>query len=242
MPEKPDQLPSLPSASEAEAARLAARRRFTRAGLSAPVILGTLVSKPVLGAPIYHCTVSGHVSGGSPREGDGSSCQVGLSKDAWLSNVITGDWLSLTSNTLFKGTLPNSGCSWPSGQGLSQGTVFNGFSKPGLPSLANKFYGATGQAACSVSTTASNKFATMYQVLSTSDSSLIFQLGRAVVVSLLNYYRSPTNYPVTAHTIIAMFNATCNGGSYQVTTGIYWSPNQVLTYLTSLYLPGAPPA
>jgi len=234
MPEKPDQLPSLPSASEAELARLAARRRFTRAGLSAPVVLGTLVSKPVLGAPIYHCTVSGHVSGGSPHEGDNASCVVGQSRTQWLAATT---WPS----PLVKGGPPNASCNWPPGQG-GKGTAFNGFGTALVTGgLAGTFYATsvTGPgASCTVSATVSTIAATMLQVLATdpvAQNTSLFQLGRATVVSLLNYYNTQANYPVTAHTIIAMFNATRLGGSYQVNSSVSWSQSQVLAYLTSLY-------
>jgi len=146
MPEKPDQLPSLPSASEVEVARLAARRRFTRAGLSAPVVLGTLVSKPVLGAPIYHCTVSGHVSGGSPHEGDNASCVVGKSRAYWLAASQT-EWRDIKKGTLDGRSCPSSGS--------NAGTDFNGFGTALVPTgLLYTFYSVNGNP-CTVVTTTS---------------------------------------------------------------------------------------
>ena len=61
------------------------RRRLARGGLAGTVVLGSLLSKPVLGAPGFnvpqHCTISGQMSGNmSPRVGDNILCSsLGLS-------------------------------------------------------------------------------------------------------------------------------------------------------------------
>jgi len=61
------------------------------------------------------------------------------------------------------------------------------------------------------------------------------------VTSLLNVADAAAQnelYPVTTHTIIAMFNATFGGGSYQVVVGsitVPWSRTRVIQYLSSLY-------
>lgn len=83
----------------------------------------------------------------------------------------------------------------------------------------------------------------MLQVLASTSTDEVFQLGRATVVSLLNFYSNMADYPVTAHTIVAMFNATRDGlGDYVVNSQVSWNRTQVVKYLTSLYPPGFPPA
>jgi hypothetical protein len=236
MAQKSDQAPSAQPATEAETTRLAARRKLARAGLAAPVVLGTMASKPVLGAPLYHCTVSGHVSGGSPHEGDNLTCvgRLSLSRTQWLGS---SNWPS----QIVKGTLPKSeNCKFVSP--AVKGTVFNGFgSALVLEGLASTFFFVPGpQSTCAVLATqpTGSTTASMLQVLSTDPNTFsdpIFQLGRATVVSLLNYYADVANYPVTAHTIIAMFNATHNGGLYEINSKVSWNLAQVLTYQTALY-------
>ena len=55
------------------------RRRLTKGGLAAPVVLGTLLSRPVLGAAPYHCTCSGQMSGNVSSHGNDQPCPIGRS-------------------------------------------------------------------------------------------------------------------------------------------------------------------
>ncbi len=204
------------------------RRRFTRAGAAGTVVLGALASKPVLGAAPYQCTVSGQVSGNLSRAG--SAAQCGLLGDS------PSEWVTATSwpSPFVKGTLPNSGCQF-NAQGLTEGTKFNGYG-----GLINAFYSVAGSGVCNVSTNAGSppSAATMLQVLSTTDTNEKFRLGRAVVASLLNASRPGlpgTDYPVTTQTIIAMLNATFNGGTYPVNSTTSWDRALVILYLESLY-------
>ena len=60
------------------------RRRLTRGGLAAPVVLGTLLSRPVLGAAPYNCTISGQLSGNVSSHGTPINCKtLGLSPGFW---------------------------------------------------------------------------------------------------------------------------------------------------------------
>lgn len=225
MNSKPDPSSSPQPLPEAEAAKVESRRQFARAGLAAPIVLGSFISRPVLGAVPYQCTVSGQVSGNLSRPSDIAVCKVGESLTTWQSST---PWPSQIN----KGTLPNNGCNFPPGQG-GKGTAFNGFSQSGTQLLASVFYNSSD---CTVTTTVSNNAATMLQVLHTTDSRLQFQLGRATVVSLLNFYKyGAGTYPVSDAVIIAMFNATHNGGSYMVNGSVPWNIGQVIQYLESLY-------
>jgi hypothetical protein len=211
----------------------ASRRRFTRAGLSASVVLGSLASKPVLGAAPYHCTVSGQISGNmSPRPGSAQTCVTGQSRSTWLTTMV---WPS----PIKRGSLPDVTCAFAASD---EATRFNGFAASGN-SLTPTFYNKVVNSACMVQlddTTVPSS--TMLQVLNTdpgTQSDPRFNLARAVVVSLLNSYESAPNYPVTAATIVAMFNATVNGvGKYQVNATVQWDRAQVTGYLQSLYPPG----
>ncbi len=86
-----------------------------------------------------------------------------------------------------------------------------------------------------VTTPTTSNPATFLQLVASTSTNEQFVLGRAVAASLLNAATYGSNYPVTAHSIVAMFNATFGGGTYQVTTGVFWNRARVIEYLTSLY-------
>jgi hypothetical protein len=80
--------------------------------------------------------------------------------------------------------------------------------------------------------------ATLLQVLNTGgglNDTTKLALGRAAVASLLNAYQFSGTYPLTPQKVKDMFNAVCNGGTYQVNATTYWDANQVKTYFESLY-------
>ena len=202
------------------------RRRFARIGLSGSVVLGSLVSKPVLGAVPYHCTVSGQVSGNLSRPGLAAACVLGQSPATWL---IEANWAPLN-----KGTPPSNDCEFNGS--LVRGTNFNGYTPGvGVPALIAAFFNVSTGSACSVTLTTTTNPATMLQVLASTNTGEQFDLGRVVVTSLLNAASLGIRYPVTTHTIIAMFNATFNGGVYPVTSTHSWSRTRVIEYLQSLY-------
>jgi hypothetical protein len=218
------------------------RRRFARAGLSGSVVLGSLASKPVLGAVPYHCTVSGQVSGNLSRAALAGECVLGQCTQFW----IDGDWPS----GFVKGTQPSENCAFVGNVSPSvpraRGTSFNGFTTgAGVPALIPAFFNvATGSGssqACSVTLTLTTNlrlYSTMLQVLSTTDLDEKFELGRVVVTSLLNVALLGNSYPVTTHSIIAMFNATFGGGNFFPVDGsqaVTWNRTRVIEYLSSLY-------
>src|SRR4030042_3398763 len=60
------------------------RRRLTKGGLVAPVVIGTLLSRPVLGAAPYNCTISGQLSGNVSTHQQGVCSSLGLSPQRWF--------------------------------------------------------------------------------------------------------------------------------------------------------------
>jgi hypothetical protein len=198
---------------------LVSRRRLAKAGLASPVVLGSLMSKPVLGAdPLYHCTPSGQQSGNLSRTTT-ASCKIGISPTAWAAD---SSWPS----PVVKGTDPNGGCNFPA-QG--QGTLFDGFSAGGKTLLAT-FGSASAGGACTVVTSGYSSPATMLQVLKSP-----FGLGRETVAALLNALRyQGSGFPVTAGRVIEMFNAVRSGGTYLVNS-VPWNASQVQTYFASLH-------
>jgi hypothetical protein len=67
------------------------------------------------------------------------------------------------------------------------------------------------------------------------DSTADIYLAGVVVASLLNAAKLGNGYPVTMHTIIAMFNAIVGGLDYPVTDTKWWDRARVVQYLESLY-------
>jgi len=152
------------------------RRRFTRAGVAGSIVLGSLASKPVLGSGMYHCTVSGQVSGNLSRPGL-TSCAVGKSTQHWIDS----DWPS----GFKKGALPNQQCNFTADNGIRpRGTNFNRYTPGGgVPALIDAFYnsptgsGLTAQCSIFLPGTTSTDPATMLQVLNTTNGGEEFQLG-----------------------------------------------------------------
>jgi len=77
----------------------------------------------------------------------------------------------------------------------------------------------------------------MWEVLSSTGTDFKSKLGRSVVISLLNAYNFSQAYPVKPETIVQMFNAAFANQNYYISSAgsAYWTPNQVLQYLESLY-------
>lgn len=68
----------------------ALRRKLTKGGLAAPVILATLASKPVLGAVPWTCTISGQLSGNtSGHESETCTTFTGAKTKAEWAGIYT---------------------------------------------------------------------------------------------------------------------------------------------------------
>lgn len=234
-----------PTPAESQAAVNTGRRRFARAGLAAPVVLGTLSSPPVLATnsttkPPYHCTISGQLSGSKSRAPDSTDCKtLGRSPGYWKTHDA---W----PGGLTKGNLPTATCSFTTT--APRGTFFGGYTYNGKV-LSDKFHrkssGTDSEASCMVVDalegalfTATTKKATMLQVLETGgglNESSLKALGRATVATILNGLAFGLRYPVKPDKAIEMFNAVCTGGAYPVSAGVSWNADQVKTYFESLY-------
>ncbi|KQW46529.1 MULTISPECIES: hypothetical protein [unclassified Roseateles] len=212
------------------------RRHFAKSGAAAPVVLGSLLSKPALALQPYNCTISGQMSGNtSPRPGAVNCKAIGRSPGYWKTN---GTWPTGT----LKGNSPTSGCSFSG----SKGTNFNGFSSGGA-TLMDAFRYKSENSACNCyglrdspfANCASTNKASMLQVLNTPgglNDTMIYALGRATVATILNSIAFAPDYPVTTAQAIKMFNAVAPlNGKYQVNATVSWDANQVLTYFQSLY-------
>lgn len=207
------------------------RRRFTRGGLAAPVLLGTLASKPILGHAGFACAPSNTPSGNASARGNQAPCNTrGLPPTSWLSNT---SWpAQIQRGVLGGGNTPN-----PSIK--AEGTPF-----PHPFASANTIIGITAY-----STATASQLADAFKIESGQDPATMLQvlmkraqlrggasldLGEATVASLLNAFWFPS-YPVSAGQIIAMFNAANAGIPYRVGGMFDWYQADILKYFQSLY-------
>lgn len=214
------------------------RRRWARAGMAAPVVLGSLASQPVLGTTTrYWCTISGKLSGNVSNHENTLNCKtLGKSPGYWKNKSWPAGFT--------KGTLPSNSCSFSGG---AAGTAFNGYMSGGK-TLASGFKMKPTTDMCRIVDATESGYgsltlnATMLQVLNTGgglNDTVIASLGRATVASLLNAVafggNGPDDYPLTQAKIIEMFNAVYLGGTYQVNPSVSWNRDQVRNYFESLY-------
>lgn len=191
----------------------ATRRRLAKAGLAAPAVLGVLASRPVLGAPPYHCTISGIISGNLSRpKGQTDECgKLGNSPGYWKNN--TEAWRGINPHAPFNSIFADAYCYKSHNRNsieLAAAPCLSGYSpNPTLLQVLNAQGGMS---------------APPYPAL-----------GRAAVASYLNAIQFAPNYPLTPQRVVVMFNAVYNGGTYNVAPGVYWTATEVKSYFESLY-------
>lgn len=190
------------------------RRRLAKGGLAAPIVIGTLLSRPVLGAAPHNCTISGQMSGNVSTHVQGVCSLLGRSPGYWKNNGVSAQ-TGIAFNTVFADAY-----SWklenPTTVLLAkQGT--SGFSPN--PTLLQVLQSTVGM----------------------RPNFNYPALGRAAVACYLNaLYGAPGNppwpdFPLKPSDVVEMFNAVYAGGSYQVNPTTSWNATQVVTYFKSLY-------
>jgi hypothetical protein len=218
------------------------RRRFTRGGLVAPVVLGSLISKPVLGQTIpYVCTVSGQMSGNvsAPRDLN-ANCAIGQSTAYWIGSdpyTVNNFWPGNLDRGNLKKNQPD--------QKADSGTLFSGTTSIATSTTTTGLFAQTSTSSTSSSSSFAGTFmtgdgkdaATMLQVLmKVTSNTTNGELGQIAMTSLLNALAQPARYPVSASQVVAMFNAVQNGGTYVVNGYDGWNKDKVMTYLRKLYV------
>jgi hypothetical protein len=221
----PDNLPDL------------GRRRFTRGGAAATVVLGSLASQPVLGQNFKHCTPSGRWSGNMSYGGTLGECgNLGEDPNYWRDG---GNWIVYNRGTLPTGTGQNI-CSGGSGDTFN--AVFGG----SYFFAARETGGGASRCVTRYATVqpAGGRAATLLEVLRMVPSGVnqeTEELGREAVAALLNV-EAFAGYPLTKLRVIDMFKAVhLPGGTYAPADPILakdpWPRSWVLRYLRSLHTP-----
>lgn len=232
------------------------RRRLTKGGLAAPIVLGTLLSRPVLGAAPYNCTISGQLSGNVSSHGTPVDCStLGLSPGFWRqerkewpnfiygSGMIDGNFKPIASPTLDGSKESTEGTLFTTAgfanafkciEETSTMTVTTGHGK-------NQKTETVTETVCRIVSYGDPDFstagnATLLQVVANGgNDNGLDALGRAAVASLLNAYEFAPDYPLTPQDVVEMFNAVHAGGSYMVNPTTSWDASQVMAYFESLY-------
>lgn len=223
----------------------AQRRRFAKGGLAAPVVIGSLLSRPVLGAAPHNCTISGQISGNVSTHLQGDCTQLGLSHGYW-KNRAWSDFVRGSVSDSGQGLKIDPNNPAPPGDPQLVGTLFRNLSQGGssFADVYRRKYNSKNKKWVRVDPDDLDFYSatpmTALEVLNLGDgmaSAPYPGLGREAVGALLNaidpLYRA--NFPLTAVEVINMFNATVNGSSYEVATDVYWKAADVRDYFASLH-------
>ena len=184
------------------------RRRLTKGGLAAPVVMGTLLSRPVLGAAPHHCTISGQVSGNMSTHDQSILCStLGRSPSNWADD---------------------SPSSWPGSLTDSSGTplLFNLAPSSTNPKFADVY--SKGGADANVQEVLKGTD------VAVKSGSATVELGQEAVAAYLNA-ADQQKYPITQQEVVAMFNAVVSGGTYAYSSTVSMNATQVLTFFKSLH-------
>lgn len=214
------------------------RRRLSKGGLAAPIVLGTLLSRPVLGAAPYSCTISGKLSGNMSSHGEPVECfTLGRSPGYWRQDQHKIDWL--LSPFIFGTGMINGSfkpIASPTLDGSQQATEGTLFTTAGFLNVFKVIEESEDTYNLLADPTVTFGNATLLQVVAAKgNEGGLVSLGRAAVASLLNAHAFAPNFPLTPERVVAMFNAVANGGSYAVNDTTYWDHAQVKEYFESLY-------
>lgn len=199
------------------------RRRFTKGGLAAPIVMGTLLSRPVLGAVPHNCTVSGQISGNISTHVQGTCSALGAGGISYWLKATPSDTVAL-----WKQVIPN----WQQviSENQQNTRVFQNTLKNGL-----KFTGVYTPYAGGPTNQVR-----LFNVLKGNTTDGIqgsnIALGQEAVIAVLNSLHGTKGgnvFPVSAEEVVAMFNSVIGGGTYPPTG---WNASQVLAYLQSLHL------
>jgi hypothetical protein len=226
--------PSEPNAQDTRPQVDEQRRRLTKAGLVAPVVIGTLLSRPVLGAAPHNCTLSGQMSGNvsSHEQGDCStlglppSYYAGLSPTAWPN--ATNDFLNGQNRPLLFRLTPK-----------SQPTKFTDAFRRKLTNGTNINYedATVWDVLKGVPVNNNNGNPINNAVLEVKpgmNSTYGLELGLEAVAAYMNAF-DQTKYPITREQVVAMFNAVIVTGGIYDPLGLNWDAFLVLTYFRSLH-------
>lgn len=211
------------------------RRRLAKLGLAAPVVMGTLLSRPVLGAAPHKCTISGQLSGNVSTHATTIQCNSLGSSPATYAFPIptTTSWPSrskLIKNNgnprLFKDCPFNATVTFS--DAFERYNTNNGNTVPALPTVFDLLKGG---AVDDSGTPIANRG---IRVKSGYDTTYGLELGQEALAAYMNAL-DQSKYPITQQDVVAMFNSVINGGLYNYSPTVSWDAKQVRDYFRSLH-------
>lgn len=216
------------------------RRRFTQGGLAAPVVLGTLLSRPVLGAAPHNCTISGQLSGNVSTHVQGDCAELGQSPSDY-AGLAPSSWPNATADFLNDEGNPrqfrNTPFSFPRGSRFADAYEKEKIDGDATPPIGTINPADVRDVLAGFVTKADGTQNTNWVLRAKLGFNSDIALGQEAVAAYMNAWdvaNSP-NYPLTTPaTAVAMFNAVVDGGRYDP-TGVNWDASQVLAYFKSLH-------
>lgn len=184
------------------------RRRLTKAGLAVPAVLGALASRPVLANVPWKCTISGQVSGNMSGH-ELETCTTLGDGQSVLATKYSADSNNVTPNKRTR--------------------ISDLFSD-----LTTDYFFLDGN---SLTATATNNVATIYEILSkTAPSSLLYAQRALVLLLNAKSIGDTTLYPVTEFQAKKLYVAAATQASYQDTNPtLTWSYGEVTYYIDLLW-------
>ena len=196
------------------------RRRLATGGLAGTVVLGSLISKPVLAGP-HLCMMSMAGSINTSHNTAPPCSSLGQTVSYWKTNI---SWPSGVT----KGTLPITGSGPVTFPSPGKGTEFDVY----MGVNAFRFDNNSGVVSFDTSNATSLR-ASMYQVLATSGADDL-ELGREIVAAILNSIQFAT-YPLTTAKVKQVYADLISVGTTLANNSTPWDKVTVLAYLKTLH-------
>jgi hypothetical protein len=201
------------------------RRRLAKVGLAAPVVMGTLLSRPVLGAPYHNCTISGQLSGNTSTHEQAETCAIGVGPITWRDRTTWTNTSPLTPDTLLKAAMVN---------GKTFELAYKKKSRTNA-SVTTMYLVGTGTGGADDVTLKDVLTLPAWPGGNGMDAPINPALGKAAIANTLNALVIGTTFPLKPEQVIDMFNQTHPTGTYQVNDTLFWDAASVLAYFITLY-------
>jgi hypothetical protein len=213
------------------------RRRLAKGGLAAPIVIGTLLSRPVLGAAPHKCTISGQLSGNVSTHGTAILCSsLGLSPATYASTIpTTTTWPSRLKLIKNNGN-PRDFADCPFGAAKMFEPAFERYNtnNGNAGAAATVFELLKGAAVDNAGVAVANRG---IRVKTTGGFDTIngLELGKEALAAYMNA-TDQTKYPITQLDVVVMFNSVIKaGGVYNYSSTVSWDASKVLAYFRSLH-------
>ncbi len=209
------------------------RRRLAKGGLAAPIVLGTLLSRPVLGAAPHNCTISGQMSGNVSTHVQGVCSTLGRSP-SYYAGITPSLWPNATTDFLNNSNALRSFQNTP----FSQSPRFkNAFERYNTANQNIADAKALDVLQGDWDLTNADKVLRV-RLTGGFDTAKGIALGKEAVAAYMNAVdgtKGYPNFPISGAQVVAMFNAVIMVGGKYDPTGVNWGIMDVIQYFQSLH-------